>query len=87
MAPYCVDFSAFLKQLYLILQLKMTLEKLLKRSPSLRSISFALIFMLKIFSKSSVRLRPSKNRFPATEHHTLQNINTFFVVELYCWKI
>ena len=39
-----------LKQQYFILQLKMTLEKLSKRSASLRSISLALIFMLKMFS-------------------------------------
>ena len=35
---------------YLFLQLKMTLEKLSKCSASVRSISLALIFMLKMFS-------------------------------------
>ena len=41
-------FSFLLKQQYLFLQLKMTLEKLSKRSASIRSISLALIFMLSI---------------------------------------
>ena len=39
-------FSFLSKQQYVILQLKMTLKKLSKRSASLRSISLALIFML-----------------------------------------
>ena len=42
----CFNKKLILKQQFLILQLKMTLEKLSKRSASLRSISLALIFML-----------------------------------------
>ena len=41
-------FSFLLKQQYLILQLKMTLEKLSKRFASTNLISLALIFMLKV---------------------------------------
>ena len=55
-----VLFSFVLKQQYLISQLKVTLEKLLKRSASLRSISLVLNFMLKtirIIAKTSSKDR------------------------------
>ena len=43
-------FSFLIKKRYLILQLKMTLEKLSKRFASLKLISLGLIFMFKMFS-------------------------------------
>ena len=59
-----VLYSVLLKQQYLILQLKITLRKLSKRSASLTSISLALIFMLNLdlnFLKYGIVLQTNAN--------------------------
>ena len=66
-----VLYSVLLKQQYLILQLKITLRKLSKRSASLTSISLALIFMLNLdlnFLKYGIVLQTNANYINSRKH-------------------